>query len=105
MSRSNLPGFNSGGAWIVPERPGLKLWEAAFVLQMSEREVLNLLGEEALLEGSDDEVSIYIVADAFTDRLLAEEVTPLARSILEWVAIGSLEVRPGPVDELPPRSR
>ena len=104
MATAGLRGFDSAGAWVVPERPSLRPYEAAFLLQVREDEVLATVGEEALIDGSGDEVSIYAVTDAFDRRSRDGLIAPLGRMVFEAVAWGRMQVHPGPPDELPPAS-
>jgi hypothetical protein len=97
-------GFDSAGAWVVPERQTILPYEAAFVLQVRESEVASIVGDTALTPDSTAEVSIYAVADAFDRRSRDGLITPLGRLVWEAVAWGCTKIHRGAPDELAPSS-
>jgi hypothetical protein len=54
MRRPHLPGLDVGGAWTNPLRPAIEAWELAYILEVPECEVRELLGPTISVRAARD---------------------------------------------------
>lgn len=54
MKRPSLPGLDVGGAWKIPIRAEIEVFELAYILEVPEQEVRNLFGAEVPVRAARD---------------------------------------------------
>lgn len=69
MRREQLPGLSVGGTWLLPMHSTIPTWQLAYVVEVSEQVVLELL-EDSKARGGD--VDIRVARDLLLDLARCE---------------------------------